>query len=307
MRNSSLPPRNSMPRPLRHASLIPGLAIRSTPMSRHYRPTSLAALFFTLVMLGLTTSFSSASAQITATGGLRAGEISVGISTALTSNRHHGGTWIWGVDDSCSCRSPRDARMNGYQVGVAVRHRLSDVLSFDGRAVYDSRPTLFEQEMPGALVLLPGTNEVVNQETRAYSDVTYDLFTTDAMFTASLELVNGFSIAASVGPSVGVVKTARYTTWQDLITPEDARFTNPQGLESENKGRRLYLARNREIEDAASVRLSAKVGGGIEIEPLRLGTIRIGAYYDHPLTTVTTTDDWRISSLIYQLDLLVRL
>lgn len=230
----------------------------------------------------------------------------VGATAANNDNFHSSGVALL-PGDSCECGHFPPGSGGGRQLGVIARLHYFQNLAFDLRMVTDVRSASFHKQEPDALVLLPGTNEVVTQRTSVHSDVEYRLFTTDIMATGRLPLLLGVSVVASVGPSVGFVTRSTFSRWHDIESPENARFTNPDNYPTENNGRRLIYNRDSELENASSIRLSAKAGGGFEFEILELVTVRVGAYYDHGLTSVVSDHDWKINSTIYQADVLIGL
>jgi hypothetical protein len=261
------------------------------------------------VSLALAALFSATSMPAVAqvVGPLGASGMAVGVTGALSSNFHEGGFGRFyqaGTAD-CDCPQFNDGTGDGYQVGVAFRYQLLQIIALDARAVFDSRPAHFEEQLPEAQVIEPGGGpNVLTQTVVAKSDVVYQTATFEVLATARLAINDIIALSASIGPGFGFVTTGTITQSQELVSPSNARFENPQGFESENEGRRLVFVRDIDIPERSAMRTSVKVGGAVELGPIASVLVRGGVYYDRGLTGVRTTGDWKISSMLYQLDLM---
>jgi hypothetical protein len=271
--------------------------------------TRLVVIAAALLATAATARAQQPDAIIDATG-LPIGSWYVGPTAAFSRNLHTGGFRVAPGGDTtvCDCGVFQDGTGDGWQAGIAARLQVSSILALDARVTYDSRPGHFEVELPDALVIMPGTGEVVTQRTFARSDVEYDLVTIDALASLNLLRVGPVFLTVSAGPSLGFVQVGRYSQYQDLEEPPNARFTNPQGYETENEGRRLVFARDAEIPGMSSTRLSVKGGGSVDLHLLdMLLLVRAGAYYDRALSDLSSAENWQVHSTLFQLDFLVRL
>ena len=91
---------------------------------------------------------------------------------------------------------------------------------------------------------------------------------------------------------------------QDLVKPENARFANPDKKPVTNNGRTLIFAENETIGGLNSIRFSIKAGLQAEFGLFNNAWIMTpGAYYDFGLTDVTQNENWRVSSIMFMVDL----
>jgi len=227
---------------------------------------------------------------------------SVLIGPVIGGNRnfHTGGFRTVTADESCPVFEQGSGW--GFFGGLTAELLLGESWSIIPRLTYESRPGSFTSELPDALVLLPGTEEVVTQTVSASSEVTYSILNAEVMYKQELADLGGMRIGAGIGPAVSVVLGGNNRQVQDLIEPENARFTNPQGYQTENNGRRLIFFDD-EIPARSDLRFSMKAGVQAEIGIFGNAWIMVpGMYYDYGLTDVTSAENWQLNTLMFQVD-----
>lgn len=229
----------------------------------------------------------------------------VGLSIAVTNNEHSGSFRI--TRDDAPAAVFDNGSAGGSQIGAMIRYRFDERWGVDARVAFDSRPSIFRRDLPVAMIHDPATDSVTEQRVSIHSEVEYRLVTIDLLGTASFKLPYGLSLMAAAGPTLGFVQTGRFTQWQQLDAPAGASFSNPNNRPTEDEGRRMFYAQDEDIPDLNPVRLSIKAGAGGELNLLNLLTLRMGVYYDQPLTDVTRNATWKVSSLMFQFDALLSL
>jgi hypothetical protein len=87
------------------------------------------------------------------------------------------------------------------------------------------------------------------------------------------------------------------------VEPINARFINDLRLPTENNGRRLIFADNKDIPDRSGFRFSLKGGLQAEIGLFNNQIIMYpGIFYDYGLTHVTSAENWNLNSFLFQVD-----
>jgi opacity protein-like surface antigen len=229
---------------------------------------------------------------------------SVGVTGAYSRSYHTGGFRSYG-DPSCGVFS--DGSGSGYQAGIAGRFAPGGLLALDVRATLDSRPGIFESTSGNCQLIVPSSPEPIVQKVYERSEIVYELATLDMMLTARAPLGDAIAFTASLGPTVSIVRNGRITQYQEIISPDSARFLNVEGYPTENDGRRVYFARDMKIPQMSSTRFSIKAGVGLEGELVERLTLRGGVYYDRALTDVTVSENWQVHSLLGELTVLFAL
>lgn len=269
------------------------------------RATLSATIIATIALFASSRAFGQAGGDAVRDSSTAKDRWYAGLSGSLSRDRITDG---FPVDrDDCHCGTFDEGTGTGWQAGVALRYRISDVWNIDGRLTFDARTVELETSLPDLLVLLPGTNTVVNEVTIAGGTIDLAHITTDIMLTARVELTPGFSITASAGPALGVVQHGTQMLWIDFIEPEFSPPFADVKDDEEWMGRRLYYSSSEDIPSLNSLRLSARVGGGVELGVGDLVTSRLGVYYDHELTDQTESEPWRNHAILFTMDVLVRL
>lgn len=252
----------------------------------------------TAIVLSAVLACSSASAQSRDEKSDGSG-LYIGVTGALSSNFHSGGFRMAG-DSSAVFEGGNGA---GSQIGLTARYQFTKQWAIDGRVVLDARPASFDFPT-GALMLIPGTNGVVTMKISNRAEVEYELITSDLLITALKPLSDAVSASFTIGPSVGIVQLAKITKTQTLDSPDSARFMNNWDYPISADGRTIYFARGEDIASLNDLRISAKAGVGIDVDMLELVTLRAGIFYDYGLTDVTDSENWNVSSLSCQFDVL---
>lgn len=234
-------------------------------------------------------------------------QILVGPTFNINRNYHSGGFRV--IDDP-QCPVFEDGSGWGFGVGLSAEF-LPSVNGSWGiipRVTFEQRPGVFNQELPNAEVLLPSAdpNEepvIVEQTVSTTSEITYSILNAEVMYKQEVLVLDALRIGVVAGPAFAYVLGGTNRQVQDLIEPQNARFTNPSDLETEENGRRLIFY-DGDIQGRNSIRFSAK--GGVQGEFGLFGNQWImtpGVYYDYGLTEVTSEDSWNLSSIIFQVDL----
>lgn len=224
----------------------------------------------------------------------------VGPVIGVNRNFHTGGFRTVTADESCPVFESGSGW--GFLGGITAELLLGESWSLIPRLTYESRPGSFTSELPDALVLIPGTNEIVTQTVTASSEVTYTLINMEVLYKQEIADLGGMRIGVAAGPAFGIVIGGNNRQVQDLVEPENARFTNPQGYETENNDRRLIFF-NDDIPDRNGTRLSLKAGLQAEVGLFGNAWIMTpGLYYDYGLTDVTNAENWQLNTLMFMVD-----
>ncbi len=224
----------------------------------------------------------------------------VGPVIGINRNFHTGGFKTITEDETC----PKFEKGSGwgFLAGITAEFQLGETWSIIPRLTYESRPGSFTSELPSALVLLPGTNEVVPQTVTAASEVTYSIANAEVMYKQEFADLGGMRLALAGGPAIAVVLGGKNRQVQDLVTPENARFTNPSGFPSENNGRRLIFF-DGDIPSRSGTRISLKAGMQAEFGLFGNAWIMTpGIYYDYGISDVTSAENWQLNTLMFMVD-----
>ena len=224
----------------------------------------------------------------------------IGPVIGVNRNFHTGGFRTVTADESCPVFEKGSGW--GFLAGITAELLLGESWSLIPRLTYESRPGSFTSELPDALVLLPGTTEVVNQTVTASSEVDYTILNAEVLYKQEVADLGGMRIGVAAGPALALVMAAHNRQVQDLIEPENARFTNPQGYETENNGRRLVFFDD-EVPARSGMRFSLKAGVQAEVGLFGNAWIMTpGLYYDFGLSDVTTAENWQLNTLMFMVD-----
>jgi hypothetical protein len=225
----------------------------------------------------------------------------VGPVVGLNRNFHTGGFRTVTADESCPVFEEGSGW--GFLGGITAELLLGESWSLIPRITYEARPGSFQSELPDALVLLPNSGgQIVTQTVTASSEVTYSLLNFELMYKQEVADLGGMRIGVAAGPAAGLIIGGKNRQVQDLIEPENARFTNPQGYETENNGRRLIFF-NEDIPARNGFRFSLKAGVQAEVGLFGNAWIMTpGLYYDYGLTDVTNAENWQLNTLMFMVD-----
>ncbi len=234
-------------------------------------------------------------------------QILIGPTFSVNRNYHSGGFRT--IDDP-SCPLFQDGSGWGFGVGLSAEFlpSINGSWGIIPRITFEQRPGSFHEELPEAQVLLPGQDEnedpiVVEQTVSTSSEIVYTLLNAEVMYKQEVLVLDDLRIGVLGGPAVNYVIGGTIRQTQDLETPENARFINPTNQPAENNGRRLVF-KDGDIDSRNAIRFSLKAG--VQGEFGLFGNQWImtpGVYYDYGLTEVTNTENWNLSSIIFQVDL----
>jgi hypothetical protein len=228
----------------------------------------------------------------------------VGPVVGVNRNFHTGGFRTITADESCPMFEKGSGW--GFLAGITAELLLGEKWSLIPRLTYESRPGSFTSELPDALVLIPGQNgqqnQIVTQTVTAASEVTYSLINMELMYKQEVADLGGMRIGVAAGPAFGIVIGGNNRQVQDLVEPQNARFTNPQGFPTENSGRRIIFF-DGAIPERSGMRLSLKAGLQAEVGLFGNAWIMTpGLYYDYGLTDVTGAENWQLNTLMFMVD-----
>ena len=224
----------------------------------------------------------------------------IGPVIGLNRNFHTGGFRTVTADESCPVFEKGSGW--GFLGGITAELLFGEDWSIIPRLTYESRPGSFQSELPDALVLLPNSQDVVTQTVTASSEISYSIISAEVMYKKEIADLGGMRIAVAGGPAVGFAIGGHNRQTQDLVLPENARFTNPDNYPEEENGRRLVF-----FDDAIPaknpLRLSLKAGLQSEVGLFGNAWIMTpGLYYDYGLTDVTSGENWQVNTLMFMLD-----
>jgi hypothetical protein len=135
------------------------------------------------------------------------------------------------------------------------------------------------------------------------SVIDYTLLNIEVLYKYELVTMGSFRVAVAGGPAFQYVMAGRNRQVQDLEEPQNARFLNPDGFVTENNGRTLVFFDD-DIPQRNATRFSAKAGVQGEIGLFDDQWILTpGIFYDYGLTEVTSTEDWKLNTIFFQVDI----
>lgn len=221
--------------------------------------------------------------------------------TGLNRNYHTGGFRT--IEDPL-CPHFDAGSGNGYLVGLTaeILPNAFSRWSIIPRIVLEQRPGSFRQQLPDALVILPGAEDPVRQVVNASSDVTYTMLEAQLFYKYEFATVGKVRFGVAGGPVASLVLSGTNRQVQDLVEPTNARFVNSSAFPSENGGRRLLLY-DGTIPEMLPFRLSMM--GGVQGEIPLFGNqwyMTPGLYYDYGLTDVTKAENWQLNSIVFMVD-----
>ncbi|MBS1912476.1 MAG: hypothetical protein JST22_10860 [Bacteroidetes bacterium] len=225
----------------------------------------------------------------------------IGPRLGINRDYHSGGFHtIEGLD----CSTFTSGSGWGYLFGLTAEFSGDRSWSIVPAVTYESRPGNFRQSLPDVMVLL---NEVaVNQSAVDESDISYQIFSAEALFKQEVWApAEAFRMSVAAGPVASYVVGARSSQYEDLIQPENARLINPDPARFGvgNNGRRLIYAADVDIPGRHAWRLSLKAGMQFEVGLFHNQIMMYpGVFYDYGLTDVTGSENWRLNSILFQVD-----
>jgi hypothetical protein len=226
----------------------------------------------------------------------------IGPRGGINRNYHTGG---FRTIEGVNCPKFESGTGWGYFGGLTAEFVAGKSWSIIPALTYESRPGHFRQELPEAAVLLEGGGGIpVNQSISTTSDITYQLLGAEVMYKQEfVTLGKSFRVSVAGGPVASLVMGGKITQVQDLNEPENARFTNPDGLPTDYGGRRLIFSDNADIPGRNSIRFSLKAGLQAEVGLFHNAWIMYpGIYYDFGLSHVTSLENWNLNTVLFQID-----
>ena len=240
-------------------------------------------------------------------------ELRIGISSGLTRNMHTGIT-TRAVDDPTCPAFEEEGPVWGFSAGLAATYRYSERTGITAHLLYSTRPGSGRTTLPSARVLLPnqdgdpeGDPEVVEQSVSAATEIRYDLYELGLLWNVDLLRTERIGFGVAIGGSVAHVDVFTETIEQQLLAPRTARFTNPENLPTRDSGRVIVMADSRPVAGASATRLSARGGAYLDLTLFGPICVTPGVYYDHGLTSAVSNGEWYVHSVMFQVDVTVRL
>lgn len=228
-------------------------------------------------------------------------KVLVGPRVGVNRNFHTGG---FRTIEEPNCPEFTSGSGWGFLAGLTAEFQLGESWSLIPAITYSSMPGQFTQTLPDALVLIPGEADPVEQTVTTQSDITYSLVTAEVLWKQEFLVTGGgLRLSAAAGPTFSYVLGGSNRQIQQLVEPQNARFTNPSGLPAEDNGRRLILY-DGDIPGRSSIRASLK--GGLQAEFGLFNDAWLmspGVFYDFGLTDVSGNENWRVSSVYLQVDM----
>jgi hypothetical protein len=229
-------------------------------------------------------------------------QVLVGPVVGGNRNYHTGG---FRTIDEPGCPTFDQGSGWGYLAGISAEYlpNLRSTWSVIPRVTYEERPGTFVQHLPDVKVAPVGTGEPIDQSVDVASAVMYRMVAAELMYKREFAQLLNVRFAVEAGPVGAVVLSGRNIQTENLVDPENARFINPRGLPTEADGRKLVLY-NGDIPGRSGFRLSLKAGIQAEIPLFRNGWYMTpGIYYDYGVTDVTSSENWKLNSMLFSVDL----
>ncbi|HVZ38269.1 MAG TPA: hypothetical protein VHI13_03260 [Candidatus Kapabacteria bacterium] len=169
---------------------------------------------------------------------------------------------------------------------------------------YESRPGNFREALPDVQVLL---NDVaVTQSVSATSDISYRILSAEVLYKQEIWTPTAtFRASVAAGPVGSYVVGVQNSQYQDLEQPANARFINPDPTHFTlaGNGRRLVYGANVNVPGRNAFRFALKAGVQLEVGLFNNGIIMYpGLFYDLGLTDVTSSENWGLNSILFQVD-----
>jgi hypothetical protein len=224
----------------------------------------------------------------------------IGPVVGVNQNFHSGGFRTVSSDESCPVFTSGGGV--GFLGGASAEINAGPKSGVVARLTYESRPGTFENELPESYILPEDGTEAVKQTVVATSEVSYSILNAEVLYKYEVAQAGPLKIGVAAGPAFGLVLSGHNRQVQDLITPENARFSNESNLTEENGGRRLVFF-DGDLPDRNGIRLSLKAG--VQAETGLFGNEWImtpGLYYDFGLSDVTSGDNWQLNTLSFVID-----
>ena len=264
----------------------------------------------TLLLMAVTSGASLLRAQGPAASvdGSSVSELRLGISGGLTRNVHEG-IMTPLEDPSCPPFAEKGPTW-GFSAGLTATYRYSGRTGITAHLLYSTRPGFGRVTLPDAPVLIPGPNGdpvVIDQSMSATTEIRYDLYELGLLWNVDLLRTEQVGFGVALGGAIAHVDVFTQTIEQQLLAPENARFTNPENLPTRDSGRVMIQLKDSPVVAASPTRLSARGGAYLDLTLLGPLCVTPGVYYDHGLTSAVSNGEWYVHSVLFQLDVTVRL
>lgn len=213
------------------------------------------------------------------------------------------------------CPSFQGGSNIGFYAGLSAEYLLGDVAksssSIIARLVYDTRPATFTETdaAPNVYLLDRGGEQIPTSVLTEYAAVAkYNMINLDLLYKYS---IGNTGIAVTGGLALGLVNTATVKEDWKILTPLEVQFNrdaivNPGNPGSENfvftENDRVVTFRDGDIPNKSGFRVGAKVGIQYEISMSKMFIVPT-MWYDFGLTSVNSTDSWRVNALQLGVDI----
>lgn len=206
-----------------------------------------------------------------------------------------------------------DGNANGFYAGLSFEYMLGDLKksnsSIIGRVLYNTMPASFTQTgdyYPSLVDNGTGGTDVVYSETQHIMEVSYSMFTIEAMYKLNLF---DTELGITVGPALDFPMTKTVLQQYKLTRPNNVQFNRIPEDEQQAKNivykdnDRTIEVKNGDIDNASGVRMAVKAGLQYEIILKNKWYVVPSFYYNFPVTKVTSAEDWRVSAIQIGVDL----
>lgn len=227
--------------------------------------------------------------------------ILIGPVVGFNQNFHTGGFASFTNDENCPQFQSGNA--TGFYLGGSFEYLLGDPRdarsSILFRGLLDLRPASFEEVGDNLPSRMQDGDEsrVVFSTTSHNAEIEYTNLNLEILYKLML---GETKIGIALGPSVGINLTTSAEQTFNLLEPQNAIFVEDpefkaKGYEYTNDFRTIVI-QNGDVPDKSGIRFGMKAGLLYEVNVKKVLVVP-HIFYDFGLTKVTSTDDWRVSSL----------
>lgn len=213
----------------------------------------------------------------------------------------------------------------GFYGGLSIEYLIGEARtstsSVIARVMYNTFPGNFKEDGDSYPSLLENTEKPIESVTEHTLDVTYNLASLDLLYKINPIPGMGFGIVA--GPTIDFAMTKSMLQKYSLISPNNIKFKELSEQEMidlginivryEDAGRTIVV-RDGSIseaiapgrDDASSIRFGLKVGAQYTIS-MKGFVVVPNVMYNYSLTTLTSTESWRVNALQVGVDVRIAL
>jgi hypothetical protein len=186
----------------------------------------------------------------------------------------------------------------GFYLGLTAEYMLGEDAnsnsSIIARILYDNMPIFFTEAGADYPAQYPN-GQVVNTSTSHDVQISYPMITTEIMYKINpFGNLFGFTVGPTFGIPIGGNQEERF----NLVDPPEAQFIRDPNIDPANyiNFDRTLIVYNDAIRNSNPFRLGLKIGAHLEISQGKM-LIVPNVNYNFGITTVSSTDAWRINAL----------